>query len=90
MTYPKQVVLIINHSKDDRQIKRITFQTREEHLDYIINLPSNQQLIEEEDEDRALDLALSWDDDAPLSASQLLHEVFSDIGQAYKDFNPKN
>lgn len=90
MTYPKQVVLVIHHSEDDRQIKRITFQTREEHLDYIINLPSNQQLIEEED--KALDLALSWEDadDEPLSASQLLHEVFSDIGQAYKDFNPKN
>ena len=88
MTYPKQVVLVIHHSEDDRQIKRITFQTREEHLDYIINLPSNQQLIEEED--KALDLALSWDDDEPLSASQLLHEVFSDIGQAYKDFKPKN
>ena len=91
MTYPKQVVLVIHHSEDERQIKRITFQTKEEHLDYIINLPSNQQLIEEEDKDRALDLALSWDnDDEPLSASQLLHEVFSDIGQAYKDFNPKN
>ena len=89
MTYPKQVVLVIHHSEDDRQIKRITFQTREEHLDYIINLPSNQQLIEEED--KALDLALSWEDaDKPLSASQLLHEVFSDIGQAYKDFKPKN
>ena len=88
MTYPKQVVLVIHHSEDDRQIKRITFQTKEEHLDYIINLPSNQQLIEEED--KALDIALSWDDDEPLSASQLLHEVFSDIGQAYKDFKPKN
>ena len=88
MTYPKQVVLVIHHSEDERQIKRITFQTKEEHLDYIINLPSNQQLIEEED--KALDIALSWDDDEPLSASQLLHEVFSDIGQAYKDFKPKN
>ena len=88
MTYPKQVVLVIHHSEDDRQIKRITFQTREEHREYIINLPNNQQLIEEED--KALDLALSWDDDEPLSASQLLHEVFSDIGQAYKDFKPKN
>ena len=88
MTYPKQVVLVIHHSEDDRQIKRITFQTREEHREYIINLPSNQQLIEEED--KALDLALSWDDDEPLSASQLLHDMFKDIGQAYKDFNPKN
>jgi len=81
MTYPKQVVLVIHHSEDERQIKRITFQTKEEHLDYIINLPSNQQLIEEED--KALDLALSWDnDDEPLSASQLLHDMFKDIGQS--------
>ena len=89
MTYPKQVVLVIHHSEDDRQIKRITFQTREEHREYIINLPSNQQLIEEED--KALDLALSWDDEEePRSASQLLHDMFKDIGQSYKDFNPKN
>tara|TARA_B100001094_G_C17451822_1_gene448633 strand:+ start:100 stop:369 length:270 start_codon:yes stop_codon:yes gene_type:complete len=89
MTYPKQVVLIIHHSEDERQIKRIIFQTMEDHMEYIKNLPANQQLIEEED--KALDLALSWDNDnEPLSASQLLHEVFSDIGQAYKDFAPKN
>ena len=89
MTYPKQVVLVIHHSEDDRQIKRITFQTREEHREYIINLPNNQQLIEEED--KALDLALSWDDDEePRSASQLLHDMFKDIGQSYKDLNPKN
>jgi hypothetical protein len=89
MTYPKQVVLIIHHSEDERQIKRIIFQTMEDHMECIKNLPDNQQLIEEED--KALDLALSWDNDnEPLSASQLLHEVFSDIGQAYKDFNPKN
>ena len=72
MTYPKQVVLIINHSKEDRQIKRITFQTLEEHREYIQNLDTNQQLIEDEE-------------DEPLSPSQLLRNVFSDIGQAYKD-----
>ena len=72
MTYPKQVVLIINHSKDERQIKRITFQTLEEHREYIQNLDTNQQLIEDEE-------------DEPLSPSQLLRNVFSDIGQAYKD-----
>tara|TARA_Y100000114_G_scaffold151581_1_gene168505 strand:- start:363 stop:596 length:234 start_codon:yes stop_codon:yes gene_type:complete len=77
MTYPKQVVLIINHSKDERQIKRITFQTLEEHREYIQNLDTNQQLIEDEE-------------DEPLSPSQLLRNVFSDIGQAYKDFNSKN
>ena len=77
MTYPKQVVLIINHSKNERQIKRITFQTLEEHREYIQNLDTNQQLIEDEE-------------DEPLSPSQLLRNVFSDIGQAYKDFNPKN
>ena len=77
MTYPKQVVLIINHSKDDRQIKRITFQTLEEHREYIQNLDTNQQLIEDEK-------------DEPLSPSQLLRNVFSDIGQAYKDLNSKN
>ena len=77
MTYPKQVVLIINHSKDERQIKRITFQTLEEHREYIQNLDTNQQLIEDEE-------------DEPLSPSQLLRNVFSDIGQAYKDINAKN
>ena len=77
MTYPKQVVLIISPSKDERQIKRITFQTLEEHREYIQNLDTNQQLIEDEE-------------DEPLSPSQLLRNVFSDIGQAYKDFNSKN
>ena len=77
MTYPKQVVLIINHSKNERQIKRITFQTLEEHREYIQNLDTNQQLIEDEE-------------DEPLSPSQLLRNVFSDIGQSYKDFNSKN
>ena len=77
MTYPKQVVLIINHSKDERQIKRITFQTLEEHREYIQNLDTNQQLIEDEE-------------DEPLSPSQLLRNVFSDIGQGYKDLTPKN
>ena len=77
MTYPKEVVLIVNHSKEDRQIKRITFQTLEEHREYIQNLDTNQQLIEDEE-------------DEPLSPSQLLRNVFSDIGQAYKDLTPKN
>ena len=77
MTYPKQVVLIINHSKDERQIKRITFQTLEEHREYIQNLDTNQQLIEDEE-------------DEPLSPFQLLRNVFSDIGKSYKDLNPKN
>ena len=86
MTYPKQVVLIIHHSEDERQIKRITFQTLEEHREYIQNLDKNQQLIEDEDE--ALDQALKWEN--PLSPSQLLRNVFSDIGQAYKDLTPKN
>ena len=86
MTYPKQVVLVIHHSEDERQVKRITFQTLEEHREYIQNLDNNQQLIEDEDE--ALDQALKWEN--PLSPSQLLRNVFSDIGQAYKDFNSKN
>tara|TARA_R100000781_G_scaffold72956_1_gene45603 strand:- start:94 stop:363 length:270 start_codon:yes stop_codon:yes gene_type:complete len=89
MTYPKQVVLIIHHSEDERQIKRVIFKTMKDHMEYIKDLPDNQQLIEKED--KALDLALSWDDDEePRSASQLLHDVFKDIGQSYKDFNPKN
>ena len=76
-------------SEDDRQSKLITYETREEQLEYIRTLTNNTQLSEEED--KALDIALSWDnDDEPLSASQLLHDMFSDIGQAYKDFNPKN
>ena len=86
MTYPKQVVLVIHHSEDERQVKRITFQTLEEHREYIQNLDNNQQLIEDEDE--ALDQALKWE--KPLSPSQLLRNVFNDIGQAYKDFNSKN
>ena len=77
MKYPKQVVLIIHHSEDERQIKRITFQTLEEHREYIQNLDTNQQLIEDEE-------------DEPLSPSQLLRNMFKDIGQAYKDFNSKN
>tara|TARA_R110002012_G_scaffold28486_1_gene89492 strand:+ start:582 stop:851 length:270 start_codon:yes stop_codon:yes gene_type:complete len=89
MTYPKQVVLIIHHSEDERQIKRIIFKTMEDHMEYIKDLPDNQQLIEQED--KALDLALSWDDEEePRSASQLLHDMFKDIGQSYKDLNPKN
>ena len=89
MTYPKQVVLVIHHSEDERQIKRITFQTREEHLDYIINLPNNQQLIEEED--KALDLALTWDnDDKPISAAPLLHDLVKYRGRAHTDVNNKN
>ena len=86
MTYPKQVVLVIHHSEDERQVKRITFQTLEEHREYIQNLDNNQQLIEDEDE--ALDQALKWE--KPLSPSQLLRNMFKDIGQAYKDFNFKN
>jgi len=89
MPYPKQVVLIIHHSEDERQIKRVIFKTMQDHMKYIKDLPDNQQLIEEED--KALDLALSWDDEEePRSVSQLLHDMFKDIGQSYKDLNPKN
>ena len=96
MTYPKQVVLIIHHSEYERQIKRIIFKTMQDHMEYIKDLPDNQQLIEQED--KALDLALSWDnpyaytliDEEPRAASQLLHDMFKDIGQSYKDLNPKN
>ena len=89
MPYQKQVVLIIHHSEDERQIKRVIFKTMQDHMKYIKDLPDNQQLIEEED--KALDLALSWDDEEePRSVSQLLHDMFKDIGQSYKDLNPKN
>ena len=76
MSYPKQVVLIINHSKDDIQTKRITFQTLEEHRDYIKNLASNQQLIEEDDREEEQNL---------LSPYRLMCKVFNDIGSSYKE-----
>jgi hypothetical protein len=65
MTYPKQVALITHRSDDDRQIKRLTFNTMGEHKQYIQALPFNQQLIEDENE--ALDIALSF-----VSSSDLL------------------
>ena len=81
MSYPKQVVLVINHSEDERQIKRLHFKTIEEHIGYLETLPTNQMTIEEVDKD--FDAALSWPNKT-LTASDLLHATFEEIGKAYK------
>ena len=72
MTYPKQVALLIHHSANDRQIKRITFQTEEQHLQFIKDMPINQQLIEGDDE--AVEIALDFDA-TPKSIAQLMEEM---------------
>jgi len=75
MTYPKQAALLIHHSADDRQIKRITFQTEEQHLQFIKDMPTTQQLIEGDDEavERALDFDATPDEDK--SMVQLVEEI---------------
>ena len=75
MTYPKQVALLIHHSANDRQIKRITFQTEEQHLQFIKDMPIDQQLIEGDDEavERALDFDATPDEDK--SMVQLMEEM---------------
>lgn len=75
MAYPKQVALLIHHSANDRQIKRITFQTEEQHLQFIKDMPINQQLIEGDDEavERALDFDATPDEDK--SIMQLFEEM---------------
>ena len=75
MAYPKQVALPIHHSANDRQIKRITFQTEEQHLQFIKDMPINQQLIEGDDEavERALDFDATPDEDK--SMVQLMEEM---------------
>ena len=75
MAYPKQVALLIHHSANDRQIKRITFQTEEQHLQFIKDMPINQQLIEGDDEavERALDFDATPDEDK--SMVQLMEEM---------------
>ena len=75
MTYPKQVALLIHHSANDRQIKRITFQTEEQHLQFIKDMPTTQQLIEGDDEavERALDFDATPDEDK--SMVQLMEEM---------------
>ena len=75
MAYPKQVALLIHHSANDRQIKRITFQTEEQHLQFIKDMPIDQQLIEGDDEavERALDFDATPDEDK--SMVQLMEEM---------------
>jgi len=75
MTYPKQAALLIHHSATDRQIKRITFQTEEQHLQFIKDMPIDQQLIEGDDE--AVERALDFDAraDAEKSAWELMEEM---------------
>ena len=75
MPYPKQVALLIHHSANDRQIKRITFQTEEQHLQFIKDMPIDQQLIEGDDEavERALDFDATPDEDK--SMVQLMEEM---------------
>tara|TARA_B100000214_G_scaffold96628_1_gene67124 strand:+ start:1095 stop:1367 length:273 start_codon:yes stop_codon:yes gene_type:complete len=75
MPYPKQVALLIHHSANDRQIKRITFQTEEQHLQFIKDMPTTQQLIEGDEEviERALDFDATPDEDK--SIMQLFEEM---------------
>ena len=75
MPYPKQAALLIHHSATDRQIKRITFQTEEQHLQFIKDMPIDQQLIEGDDEavERALDFDATPDEDK--SMVQLMEEM---------------
>lgn len=75
MPYPKQVALLIHHSANDRQIKRITFQTEEQHLQFIKDMPTTQQLIEGDEEviERALDFDATPDEDK--SIMQLFEEL---------------
>ena len=75
MPYPKQAALLIHLSATDRQIKRITFQTEEQHLQFIKDMPIDQQLIEGDDEavERALDFDATPDEDK--SMVQLMEEM---------------
>jgi len=72
MPYPKQAALLIHHSANDRQIKRITFQTEEQHLQFIKDMPTTQQLIEGDEE--AVEKALDFDA-TPKSIAQLMEEM---------------
>jgi len=49
MTYPKTVAEVTEYSTDERGIKRIIFQTKKEHIEYIQTQPSNVYLIEDRD-----------------------------------------
>ena len=49
MTYPKTVAEITEYSTDERGIKRIIFQTKQEHIEYIQRQSSNVYLIEDRD-----------------------------------------
>ena len=49
MKYPLQVAQIISFSAFDKQLKRITFQSKEEHEEFIRTMPSNVQLIEKDE-----------------------------------------
>jgi len=75
MPYPKQVALLIHHSANDRQIKRITFQTEEQHLQFIKDMPTTQQLIEGDEGviEGALDFDATPDEDK--SIMQLFEEM---------------
>ena len=75
MPYPKQAALLIHHSATDRQIKRIPFQTEEQHRQFIKDMPIDQQLIEGDDEavERALDFDATPDEDK--SMVQLMEEM---------------
>ena len=82
MPYPKQAALLIHHSADDRQIKRITFQTEEQHLQFIKDIPTTQQLIEGDEEviERALDFDATPDEDKSIM------QLFEDMNQLNAEF----
>ena len=82
MTYPKQVALLIHHSADDRQIKRITFQTEEQHLQFIKDMPTTQQIIERDEE--AIERALDFD--ATPDKNKSIMQLFEDMNQLNAEF----
>jgi len=49
MKYPLQVAKIISFSPYNKRATRITFQSKEEHEEFIRTMPSNVQLIEKDE-----------------------------------------
>jgi hypothetical protein len=49
MKYPLQVAKIISFSAYDKKATRITFQSKEEHEEFIRSMPSNVHLLEKDD-----------------------------------------
>jgi len=85
MTYPRQAALIIHHTEDDRQIKRVTFQTEEERNNFVLDMPTNQYLIE--DDEVAIERALDFD--ATPADDRSIFELMGEMNQLAADiFEP--